>query len=97
MSSYSCLVLDLARFLPHAACGDALAMCGWCVQLFSDQSAAAAARGAGGAGAPAPLKFHLKLGGFGSAVQLDDEGRAMDYSPYRSILHPCFPRILLYA
>ena len=67
------------------------------MQLFSQQSAAAAARGAGGAGAPAPLKFHLKLGGFGSAVHLNDEGCAMDYSPYRSVSHPCFSHILLYA
>ena len=58
-------------------------MC-WCVQLFSKQSAAAAR--AGREGVPRPIKFHLKLGGFGSAVQLDGQGCAMDYPPYRS--HP---------
>ena len=65
-------------------------MAGVCVQLFSKHSAAARARRAGG---PAPIKFNLKLGGFGSAVQLDGQGCAMDYPPYRSSLLSAYPHV----
>ena len=91
------MFFKLTKYLFHVSCGDVVAICGLCMQLFSKQTTAAAARGSGGAGGPAPLKFHLKLGGFGSAVRLDDEGCTMDYPPYRSTPHPCLPHILLYA
>ena len=67
-------------------------MPGWCVQLFSKQSAAAEARRVGG---PTPIKFNLKLGGFGSAMRLDDQGCARDWPPYRSPCHPRFLHILM--
>ncbi|KAL3143103.1 hypothetical protein ABBQ38_003376 [Trebouxia sp. C0009 RCD-2024] len=60
------------------------------VLLFNKQSSAA---GRGG-GAPAPIKFNLKLGGFGSALQLDGQGCAPHYSPYRSPPTPLLPHNL---
>ncbi|KAL3143095.1 hypothetical protein ABBQ38_003368 [Trebouxia sp. C0009 RCD-2024] len=49
------------------------------VLLFNKQSSAARR----GGGVPAPIKFTLKLGGFGSALQLDGQGCAPHYPPYR--------------
>ncbi|KAL3138439.1 hypothetical protein ABBQ32_006231 [Trebouxia sp. C0010 RCD-2024] len=49
------------------------------VLLFNKQSSAAHRHG----GAPAPIKFNLKLGGFGSALQLNDHGCVPHYPPYR--------------
>ena len=56
------------------------------VQLFGKEDGLKAEKLNMGLGEPEPIKYDIKLAGFGAAARLDSQGCAVQPSPYRCVL-----------